>query len=153
MLEEFLENEIFVNLMKVHVNETVDLLLQEEMGFNILAGLDGVSFEPELPENVLKTFKPIISFNLQNYTLESAMVNEDYLQFEAGFGAENIGSLVSVRLDKILQIVVEGTPILINLSISKSNEEIIEKEEEEEGLEKSMNAFLSNPENDKFFKK
>ncbi len=73
---------------------------------------------------------------------------EDELIFEAGFGQENIGSFVSVPLSAILQIVIEETPILINLSIPKEPEE-----KDNGGVEKSMEALLSNPENQKLFKK
>lgn len=156
MLEKFLESDIFVHLMRVHVNETIDLLLQEGVHFSILVNLDGVYFEPEPPKEVTDTFKPIISFALSGYTFESAKVYDNILQFEAGFGRDNIGSLVNVHLDKILQISIDKTPILINLSIPKQideDEQIQEEKEDDEGIDKSMKAMLSNPENQKFLKK
>lgn len=156
MLEEFLESDIFVRLMRVHVSEVIDLLLQEGVEFMILANLEGVYFEPRPPQEVEKNFKPMISFSLANYTLQSAKIYDKILQFEAGFGKENVGSQVSVHLDNILQIIVKDTPIFINLSIPKNKEEQEEMEEkasDEEGISKSMEALLSNPENKKFLKK
>lgn len=148
MLQSFLENEIFVRLMRVHVRETLTLLFKEGVHFSLLANIAEVEFDPPLPEHITHNFKPITMFVLAGYTFESARVMEDELIFEAGFGQENIGSFVSVPLSAILQIVIEETPILINLSIPKEPEE-----KDNGGVEKSMEALLSNPENQKLFKK
>lgn len=152
MLEKFLESDIFVRMMRVHGNEIIDLLLQEGVNFTILVSLDGVFFEPQLPKKITKNFKPIITFALSGYTFQSAKVYDKILQFEAGFGAENIGSLVSVHLDHILQIVIDGNPIFINCAIPKIEEEEFEEEEEKEDrIDKSMKALLSNPKNKNLF--
>jgi hypothetical protein len=148
MLQNFLENEIFVRLMRVHVKETLSLLFQEGVHFSLLANIAEVEFDPKLPDYITRTFKPITMFVLAGYTFESARVMEDELIFEAGFGQENIGSFVTVPLSAILQIVIEDTPILINLSIPKEPEV-----KDNGGVEKSMEALLSNPENQKLFKK
>ncbi|MBN2963919.1 hypothetical protein JWV37_03915 [Sulfurospirillum sp. T05] len=151
MLQEFLENEIFVRLMRVHVHETLELLFQEGVNFSILANIAEVDFDPPLPVHITQHFKPITMFVLAGYTYESARVDETMLVFEAGFGKENMGSVVQVPLSAILQVVIEETPILINLSIPRESEE--EKEAlEKGGIEKSMVALLSNPENKKLFK-
>jgi len=151
MLQEFLENEIFVRLMRVHVHETLELLFQEGVNFSILANIAEVDFDPPLPAHITQHFKPITMFVLAGYTYESARVDETMLVFEAGFGKENMGSVVQVPLSAILQVVIEETPILINLSIPRESEG--EKEAlEKGGIEKSMVALLSNPENKKLFK-
>lgn len=148
MLQNFLENEIFVRLMRVHVRETLTLLFQEGVHFSLLANISQVGFDPQLPQHITRKFKPITMFVLAGYTFESARVMEDELIFEAGFGSENIGSFVTVPLSAILQIVIEETPILINLSIPREPEP-----KQNGGVEKSMEALLSNPENQKLFKK
>ena len=73
--------------------------------------------------------------------------------FEAGFGSDNFGSVVSVPLLSVIQIIIDETPILINLA---THQEKTLKEEikiDENGVENSMASFLSNPENSKFIKK
>lgn len=155
MLEKFLESDIFVRMMRVHGSEIVDLLLQEGVNFTVMASLDGVFFDPELPSKITKNFKPIITFALSGYTFESAKVYDKILQFDAGFGEDNIGSLVSVHLDHILQIIVEGNPIYINCAIPATQEDEVYEEEKTEQkearMDKSMKALLSNPENRKLF--
>ncbi len=160
MEDEFLGHEVFVSMMKIHSGEILDLLISESVDFTILANLDGVFFEPELPSNITKHFKPIITFTLKNYTLSSASVAGDVLQFETGFGSgdDMIGALVSVHLQSILQIFVGNEPIFINRAIPKSfDEELdeltqeLEEEAEEDGANKSLKAFMSNPNNKKLF--
>ena len=74
------------------------------------------------------------------------------LVFEAGFGSENFGSVVTVPLLSIMQIIVEETPLFINLATYR--EKIVAKKEiDRGGVENSMASFLSNPENSKFIKK
>ena len=74
------------------------------------------------------------------------------LVFEAGFGAENVGSFVSVPLLSIAQIIVDDTPILINLALPYEKQMAVNSEKNE-GFEASMSVFLSNPENQKLLKK
>jgi hypothetical protein len=73
--------------------------------------------------------------------------------FEAGFGSENFGSVVSIPLLSIVQIIVDETPLLINLASYKKEIKSIKKEVDSGGIENSMSSFLSNPENSKFLKK
>lgn len=149
MLEKFLEHEKFVVLMRQHVQSTIRLLLAQNIPFSILANTYKSKFEPELPEEIKSSFKPIISFVLAGYTFESTTIDETKIQFEAGFGPNNIGSVVTIPLDAILQVIVEKTPILINLSIPKE----VAINENESGVNKSMEALLSNPKNKNLIKK
>lgn len=156
MLEDFLENRKFVNMMQKHIAEILEMLMQNNVYFTIVASLDGSKFNPPLPKSVTEDFKPIISFYLSGYTFESAKLLDGTVEFEAGFGEENIGSLVSIKLEHILHIAIDKTPIFINLSIPKNEEESYfepAEEFEEEGLDRSLQAFLSNPENENLFKK
>jgi hypothetical protein len=90
-------------------------------------------------------------FFLAGYTFESARLEEETLIFEAGFGEENVGSFVQVPLLSIMQIIVDETPIFVNLA-SPSEVASNKSTKRENGVENSMASFLSNPENQKFIK-
>ncbi len=149
MLEKFLENDAFVRMMVLHVNEIINLLLDEDEQFFVVAKLEGVSFDPALPKDITESFGEIISFDLKGYTYSSIELDERYLKFEAGFGSKNIGSVVSIRLDKILQIAIDEVPIFINQAISSEDVQ----EEEQSSIDKSLKAMLSNIEKEKSLKK
>jgi hypothetical protein len=150
MLHKALSDERFCDMMSEHIEDILIYLLEENINFSILTNIAEVDFQPALPSEIQDTFKPITMFVLAGYTYESAMVNSEILSFEAGFGADNYGSLVSVPLLGILQIIVEETPIFINLSIPIDKKE---KKDKKRGVKKSMEALLSNPENKKLLKK
>ena len=115
-----------------------------------MADTKNVKFNPPLPKHITDTFQQVILFTLVGYTYESAKIDEKNLYFEAGFGEENIGSVVTIPIQSILQILVEENPIFVNLSYITEDEE---EEEEDKGVEKSMQIFTSNPENQKLLKK
>ena len=147
MLEKILDDEQFALLMKMHVHECIDYLLQNDCPFSVMANLDLVKFEPELPHEIMSKFKaPAIVFTLDGYTFSSAKLTQDKLSFEAGFGADDFASLVSFPLGAVVQILVENSPILINFSIHKDKEE-------KNKTQKSMSIFMSNPKNREFFNK
>lgn len=150
MLHKALSDERFCDIMREHVQDILEYLLDENINFAILTNIARVNFQPTLPDDIRDTFKPITMFVLAGYTFESATISEDLLSFEAGFGVDNYGSLVSVPFLDILQIIVEETPIFINLSIPV-NKKI--KTDKKKGVKKSMEALLSNPENKKLLKK
>lgn len=143
MIDDLLEDQIFVKLMKVHIHECLELLFSKGINFSILTNLEMVKFDPALPSEIMRDIRPISAFTLAGYTYESADLSENLLKFEAGFGKENIGSVVSVPLGGILQIVVSNVPILVNSSIP--TKEMNDKREEY--IQKSTQALLSNPKN------
>jgi len=155
MLKDVVNNKDFAKLMQKHISEFIDYLFKAEKNFGILCKIDYVAFEPELPEKIQTSFVPVTMFFLAGYTYESARLDEAMLTFEAGFGEENIGSVVSVPLLSIVQIIVDETPILLNMADpiitleSSSTDDSID----EDGVQNSMASFLSNPENQKFLKK
>ena len=155
MLENLIEDRKFVNLMQKHLEETIVLLFEKEQNFGVLCKIEDISFSPELPQEMFAEFRPLTLFFLAGYTFETAKIENNMLIFEAGFGSENFGSVVSVPLLSILQIIVDETPIMINLAVSKEVENSMPKEEsvDERGVKNSMESFLSNPENQKFLKK
>ena len=154
MLESLIQDRDFATIMKKHMQELMILFFQKEQNFGILCKIEDVSFNPALPEDMNMEFRPLTLFFLAGYTFETARLEDDMLIFEAGFGNENFGSVVSVPLLSILQIIVDETPVLINLAV-ESEDSIVESEKkvDETGVKNSMESFLSNPENSKFLKK
>ncbi len=148
MLQDLLSDPDFSQEMKRHVRDVLEILLKKGTNFSILTNLAEVKFEPALPEDIQTTFKPITMFVLAGYTFESCIVDEWGMSFEAGFGSENFGSLVSAPLLSILQIIVDETPVLINLSVDTQEK----SSSTSKGVKRSMEALLSNPENEKFLK-
>jgi len=151
MLYEMIKDENYMDLMNRHIQELLIFLFEQEQNFGILCKIEHLNFEPELPEHIRSEFRPMTLFFLAGYTFESARLENDHLLFEAGFGEENVGSFVEVPLLSIMQVIVDETPILVNLSSPKekvSNQ----APKRENGIENSMASFLSNPENQKFIK-
>jgi len=130
--------ESFRSLKEKHAKEILNFLLNEKESFDILCVLEDITFNPTLPEHISNNFSEIILFSLANYTLESAYVEGDNLIFEAGFGEENFGSVVSVPIYTILQITKEEIPLFINFTAQ------IPKPK------KPKNPFKLNPRNKKF---
>jgi len=126
----------------------------KEQNFGILCKIEEVHFNPSLPESINSEFRPLTLFFLAGYTFDTARIEDDILIFEAGFGSDNYGSVVSVPLLSIMQIIIDETPVLINLSVYKESqgEQKEVKKEDDTGVENSMASFLNNPENSKFLK-
>ena len=152
MLDNILQDKEFAQLMKKNIQDLIVLFFQKEQNFGILCKIEDVAFEPELPESINAEFRPLTLFFLAGYTFETARIENDLLIFEAGFGSDNFGSIVSVPLLSILQIIIDETPVLINISVYKEEENEEEEELDENGVKNSMASFLANPENSKFIK-
>ena len=151
MLDNVIQDKSFALLMQNNIKELVIHFFQTEQNFGILCKIEDTSFNPPLPESINSEFRALTLFFLAGYTFETARVEDDYLVFEAGFAAENFGSIVSVPLLSIMQMIVDETPVLINLSVYKK-EMLKESSTDKSGVENSMASFLSNPENSKFKK-
>ena len=152
MLFEMIKDENYMTMMRKHIQELLIFLFEQEQNFGILCKIEHLDFEPELPEHIRNEFRPMTLFFLAGYTFETARLEDDLLVFEAGFGEENVGSFVRVPLLSIMQIIVDETPIFVNLS-SPSEVASNHPPKSENGVENSMASFLSNPENQKFVKK
>jgi len=122
-----------------HAKEILSILLAKQYEFDILCITNKVSFNPKLPDHITSSFGDIIMFSLANYTLQSAHIKNDDLIFEAGFGEENIGSVVKVPIKYILQITHQESPLFVNITASFEEKE-----------EKPQNPFTLNPRNKKF---
>ena len=151
MLENVIEDSDFALMMQRNIEDLILHFFEREQNFGILCKIEDVSFEPVLPQSINAEFRPLTLFFLAGYTFETARIVGDSLVFEAGFGSENFGSLVSVPMLSIMQVIIDETPVLINLATYKHIQEIDTKVDAN-GVENSMASFLSNPENSKFIK-
>jgi len=152
LLENIIQDEDFARLMKKNIEELMMLFFQKEQNFGILCKIEEITFNPQLPEEINSEFRPLTLFFLAGYTFETARIEDGYLIFEAGFGSDNFGSVVSVPLLSIIQVIVDETPVLINIAIEPTVK-TEPKSVDEKGVKNSMASFLSNPENSKFLKK
>ncbi len=146
MVQSFLRDQDFNEMMVLHIKETIDLLLSKGTYFSILTNISEIKFDPILPYDISSTFKPITLFVVAEYTFETCTFDDNNLYFEAGFGHQNVGSYVTIPLHAIVQIIIEDTPILINLSVPS------EYTHKKADIQKSTNIFLSNPENQDLIK-
>lgn len=152
MLENVIQDEDFAKVMQKNIQNLLIHFFDKEQNFGILCKIEDVAFNPELPSEIESSFRDMTLFFLAGYTFETAHIADNCLVFEAGFGSDNFGSLVSVPLYGIMQVIVDETPVLINLATHKPKMRDSE-EFNENGVENSMASFLSNPENSKFLKK
>ena len=146
-LKNFFIDSDFNHLMSEHIKENLDLLLAKNKEFAILVNITEVEFEPKLPAHIQSSFKPLTLFAIAGYTFETFEIYDDYVLFEAGFGEENFGSVLKIPYHCIIQIIVDDTPIFINLSRK------IDPKKQQSKVKRSQNIFLSNPENQKYLKK
>ncbi|CAI6147528.1 MAG: hypothetical protein SPLUMA2_SPLUMAMAG2_01503 [uncultured Sulfurimonas sp.] len=154
MLENIIDEAEFAKIMQNSIQNVIIHFFGKEQNFGILCKIEEVHFNPSLPESINSEFRPLTLFFLAGYTFDTARIEDDILIFEAGFGSDNYGSVVSVPLLSIMQVIIDETPVLINLSVYKESldEQKEVKKEDDTGVENSMASFLNNPENSKFLK-
>ncbi len=153
MLDNVIHDGKFVSLMQKHIEDLLIHFFEKEQNYGILCKIEEVSFNPPLPDNINTEFRPLTLFFLAGYTFETAHIDDGFLIFEAGFGSDNFGSIVSVPLLSIMQIIIDETPVLINLASYEKMQSPQKKKADKNGVKNSMDSFLSNPENSKFLKK
>ena len=154
MLYDVLKDRNYANLMQKHILEILSFLFETKQNFGILCKIETLSFDPELPADITSEFRPMTLFFLAGYTFESARMENDRLIFEAGFGSDNLGSIVTVPLLGIMQVIIDETPIFVNLAspLETNNTKAQNNESAKSGEKSSMEALLANPENKKFLK-
>ena len=152
MLYDIIQDDKFSQLMKKQIGDMLSYLFDKEQNFGILCKIEHVSFEPKLPKKIEADFKPMTLFFLAGYTYDSAILESEHIVFEAGFGPDNIGSFVRVPLLSIMQIIIDETPIFVNLATPKAKPST-KQMPNHDAIKNSMQSFLSNPENSKFLKK
>jgi hypothetical protein len=146
---ENLKTPKFRLLMQEHILNTIEYMFNSNQEFGIACEIQDVLFNPDLPQDIQEALPEITLFMLANYSFESAILDEDFLSFEAGFGSDNFGALVQIPLLSVKQLFVGEYPVLMN--VASLEEEIIQKEETIEV--DSMSALLNNPENAKLLRK
>jgi len=151
MLFDIIKSPSFARLMETHVRDMLIYLFEGDQNFGILCKIEHLTFDPPLPESISGEFRAMTLFFLAGYTFESARLENNMLYFEAGFGQENVGSMVSVPLLSIVQIIIDDTPAFVNLALPRE-QSVNVSIEKNEGVQNSMSSFLSNPENQKFIK-
>ena len=152
MLNSLIEDKNFAKLMQKNIYNLIVYLFERDQPFGILCKIENITFFPPLPSHIKDEFRQMTLFFLAGYTFESADIIDDCLVFEAGFGSDNFGSIVTVPMLSIVQIIIDETPLLINLASYKEDVKPVNKSDES-GVQNSMASFLSNPENSKFIKK
>lgn len=132
-------------LIQEHIENTIGYLFNKNQEFALACEVQYIEFDPPLPEEIAQNFNETILFVLSGYTYESAKMEGEFFSFEAGFGKENFGSLVTIPLLAVKQVFVGDHPILFNLANPLPQQKRSEKN--------SMEALLNNPENLKLLKK
>ncbi|WP_441737350.1 hypothetical protein [Helicobacter pylori] len=141
-----------------HCIEYLQFLSKNHLSFNLLCERDAIDFSPKLPKEIHEKFGSLVLFVLAGYTLESLMVDTQSVQFEAGFGPNNIGSVVQVELPGIIQILIKEkneNVVLFNrcdsLELFQKEEPITQEPEKDERESKewldSKEALFSNSKN------
>ena len=145
MVSDIIESEAYKNLTTKQIKETIEFLLDQGVEFAITVNIKGATFNPELPESILSKLSNFSLFVLANYTYSTVKLNENELSFEAGFGAENFGSTVTIPLYSIFQVVMDESILFVNpvATVEKFNNRRSQ-------FNKSLNAFKNNPNNKKF---
>ncbi len=147
MTMKLFQTSQYRTLMDEHLTKTIIYLFEQNQEFAIACETKYITFEPELPEGIKESFNETVLFVLSGYTYETAQIEKEVFTFEAGFGSDNFGSLVTVPLLAIKQIFVEDHPIVINLA----SPAVLQKSRG--NVKNSMEALLNNPENKKLLKK
>ncbi|WRF04633.1 hypothetical protein KVC22_02345 [Helicobacter pylori] len=141
-----------------HCIEYLQFLSKNHLSFNLLCERDAIDFSPKLPKEIHEKFGTLVLFVLAGYTLESLMIDAKSVQFEAGFGPNNIGSVVQVELPGIIQILIKEkneTAVLFNrcdsLELFQKEEPITQEPKKDERESKewldSKEALFSNSKN------
>ncbi|WP_187927031.1 hypothetical protein [Helicobacter pylori] len=141
-----------------HCVEYLQFLSKNHLSFNLLCERDAIDFSPKLPKEIHEKFGSLVLFVLAGYTLESLMIDAQSVQFEAGFGPNNIGSVVQVKLPGIIQILIKEkneNAVLFNrcdsLELFQKEEPIAQEPKKDERESKewldSKEALFSNSKN------
>ncbi|PDW78587.1 hypothetical protein [Helicobacter pylori] len=141
-----------------HCIEYLQFLSKNHLSFNLLCERDAIDFSPKLPKEIHEKFSALVLFVLAGYTLESLMIDTQSVQFEAGFGPNNIGSVVQVKLPGIIQILIKEkneNAVLFNrcdsLELFQKEEPITQEPKKDERESKewldSKEALFSNSKN------
>jgi hypothetical protein len=142
MIGNVINNIEYKQMVAQQIKEVLDHLLIVNQEFALTANIKGVSFDPKLPTPISEVLAPFSLFVLSNYSFESLAIYDDYIEFEAGFGKENFGSVVTIPFNAIFQIIVEESILFINPTATLDADFINIDQKQ-----KSLNAFKLNKKN------
>lgn len=157
MIFNIVEDAEYKEMMESQIYEIIEFLLNREQEFSITANINGVTFNPEIPKTIARSFSHFTLFTLANYTYTTIELSDTHISFETGFGAENFGSVVTIPLHAIFQIIIDESILFLNPTATiekyfKLTKKVEEKEAIEENQEsRSLNAFKMNNKNKKLF--
>jgi len=139
MINKLLNKNSYKDLTSMQVKQLIEYLKQNEIEFNLTAKLKTVKFNPKLPDVIYNNMQQYTLFALANYTYSSLVIKQNHIEFETGFGAENFGSVCSIKYTSIFQIGVDESILFINpiATVDKYNDNF----DEENQKQRSMNAF------------
>jgi len=115
LLENIIEEQGFAQIMKKSIEEIIIHFFEIEQNFGILCKIEEVEFNPELRDTIKSECSSLTLFFLAGYTFDTARIKDACLDFEAGLGGENIGSVLTVAIRSIMEIIVDETQNFINL--------------------------------------
>ncbi len=151
---QIIQSDRYREISSEYLRDMLIMLLEDGIEFAIATEEHFLEFNPQLPENITSTFSEIVFFELAGYSYTTIELVDDLFSFEAGFGAENFGSTISMPILAIKQILVDQVPIANNFaSPSISSPTKLTVKTDDIDTEKSMKALLNNPENQKLLNK
>ena len=148
MIFNIVEDINYRDMLEGQIFEVIEYLVEKGEEFSITANIKGVNFNPEIPEAIEKSFSHFTLFALANYTYTTIELTETHISFETGFGAENFGSVVTIPLYAIFQIVIEESILFLNPTATVDKyfirqDSLVDHDQES----RSMNAFKMNKKN------
>ena len=143
MITKVLQNNEYRKLQEEQVKDQLMTLVGLVDTFSITANINATSFNPDLSDDIKNNFSQYTLFSFTNYTFESIVLHDDHISFEAGFGEENIGSVVTIPYIAIFQIIIDESILFINPSATM----VIKKEKELDQQQRSLNTFKMNAKN------
>jgi len=146
MIFNIVEDIEYKKMLEEQIFQVMEYLINKDEEFSITANIKGVSFNPEIPESISGTFAHFTLFTLSNYTYETIVLTENSISFEAGFGSENFGSVVTVPLYAVFQIVIDESILFLNPTATVEKY-FVKEEISENQINRSMNAFTMNNKN------
>lgn len=146
MIFNIVEDINYRDMLEGQIFEVIEYLVEKGEEFSITANIKGVNFNPEIPEAIEKSFSHFTLFALANYTYTTIELTETHISFETGFGAENFGSVVTIPLYAIFQIVIEESILFLNPTATV-DKYFIKQDSVADQESRSMNAFKMNKKN------
>lgn len=147
MIKDVIEDVNFRNLIKDQIRDIIDYLLVHNKEFAITANIKGVTFNPEIPKSVVKEFSSFTIFTLSNYTYSTITVTDEDISFEAGFGADNFGSRVTITFYALFQLVIDESILFVNPTARVEKHFLEENMDKENQASRSKKAFSMNIKN------